>query len=499
MHYSRHFIALLNALLFSWLFFQRDVGINIFIFDAALLSSLFFFGRDKLKKNTVRLFLAGVILSSIFVSIHNTGWSIFIHHISVFLLGGALAAPELSSVASVIVAGFGNIILSIREYFQSRIPLPDPKKPWVRVWYALRISIIPLLVVILFGTLYSAASPWFKTFWGRLQTFFTDVFGELFEMISFPWLLTLLLGLAITIYILFAKSTKVITEMEDEQPDDLAEPTGFDNTKESWKRERQMALLLFGSLNLMLFGQNILDIIHVWFGFEWNGQVLKGFVHEGTWMLVISIILSAGLVLVFFRSEMNFLNNNRVLKLMAHVFIFQNVFLTASVAMRNYWYIHYYNLAFKRIGVVFFLIAVIYGLYTIYLKVEHKKTLYYLIRKNSMVVYSLLLFIGFFNWNTIIAKYNFAHADSAYVHLKFLATLSDDALPYLQQPLDKLVDVRQDQEMNYGRDKYAITPEEYAEKINERIADFVADYPNGHWLEWNYADWRAYNNLTATE
>ena len=439
----------------------------------------------------------GVFSSSFFVAFHNSSWSIFIHHVSVFLLGGALAAPELKSVASIVVSAFANLALSFKEYLQTRIPAQNPDRPWVKVLYALRISVIPLLIVILFGTLYSNASPWFKTLWARVSQFFYNIFGDLLEMISFSWLFTLILGLFITVYLLFAKSVKSIETMEDEQPDDLPEPRNFDLKSVSWKREYQMALLLFGSLNLLLLGQNILDFTHVWVGFTWDGGVLKGFVHEGTWLLIISILLSAGLVLIFFRSELNFMQNNRALKILAHVFIFQNVFLTASVAVRNYWYINYYNLAFKRIGVIFFLLAVIYGLYSVYLKVEKRKSIYYLIKKNSVVVYTLLLLIGFFNWDTIIARYNFAHADTAFVHLKFLSTLSDKSLPYLDQPLDKLIDVKQDQELNYGRDKYAMSPEDYHAKISSRILEFKQEYRKRDWLEWNFADWRAYRKLNS--
>ena len=133
-------------------------------------------------------------------------------------------------------------------------------------------------------------------------------------------------------------------------------------------------------------------------------------------------------------------------------------------------------------------------------KNRHKnkqKTVYYLMRKNSVVVYMLLLAIGFANWDTIIAKYNFAHADKAYIHLSFLSKLSDKALPYLVQPTDKLEQVKQDQDLNYGQDKYALSPKDYAERIDNRIEEFVNSYPERDWLEWNYADWHAYKLLEA--
>ena len=495
MKYSRHAIALLIALLFSWLFFQRAAGINLFVFDAALISAIFFLQKEKLQSQSVRLFLVGLLASSVFVTIHNSGWSIFIHHLSLFLLGGALAAPHLKSVASVAVAAMFNTVISVVEYVKSRAPKLDEKRPWVKALYALRISIIPILLVVLFGTLYSNASPWFNTFWNKFSTFIGTVFGDLVEMISFTWFFMFVLGLFITVYLLFANSISSVSSIEETQPDDLEKPKHGKADPVALKREYQVALLLFGSLNLMLFGQNILDFTHVWIGFEWEGAFLKQFVHEGTWLLIISILLSAALILYYFRSDLHFMENNKVLKILAYIFIFQNMFLAASVAVRNIWYIGYFNLAFKRIGVFFFLVAVVYGLYTIYTKVSRQKTIYYLLKKNSIAVYVLLLVTCFANWDTIIAKYNFAHADKAYVHLSFLSKLDDSALPYLKQPLEKLEQVKQDQDLNYGRDKYAMGPMDYEERINDRITTYQEKYRKRHWLEWNYADWRAYKLL----
>ncbi len=496
MKYSRHAIAFFIALAFSWLFFERSAGINLIIFDILLLSAVYFLQREKLKSKLVQLFLFGVFSSSVFVVVHNSNWSIFIHHFSVFLLGGALASPQLKSVVSVMTAGVTNSVLSVKEFIVSRTPSVEPKRPAFRVLHALRLSIIPLIVLVVFGTLYANASPWFNTFWDKLGTFFTSIFGDLFNMISFTWFFTLVLGLLITVYLLFAKSMQSVDEMEKDQPDDLEKITPDASIAKEIKREYQVALLLFGSLNVMLFGQNILDLVHVWVGFEWQGAYLKQFVHEGTWLLIVSIFLSAILVLYYFRNQLNFIQNNKTLKVLTYIFIAQNAFLVASVAVRNIWYISYFNLAFKRIGVFFFLIAVLYGLYSVYIKINKQKTITYLVRKNSVVMYVLLLAIGFANWDTIIAKYNFSHADSAYVHLSFLSKLSNNALPYLQQPIEKLEAVKQDQDLNYGRDKYALSPVDYAQRIDERILEFKQEYERKDWLEWNYASWHAYSLLT---
>ena len=421
------------------------------------------------------------------------------HHVSFTLLGGALAAPQLKGTINIAFAGIFNIALSIRSYFKTKRQVPKElkPKPMARVWYALRISIIPLLIVYLFGTIYSSSSPWFNTFWKNIQRALSDLFGDLFDIISFTWLFTFVFGLALAIYLLFATSNESIQKSEDDQPDDMSRKRErYRGGNLALKRELHVATLLFIALNLLILGQNILDITHVWFGFEWNGEYLKQFVHEGTYLLIFSIIISAALVIFYFRGNLNFYKNNKLLRTLALAWLAQNAILAASVAIRNMWYIQYFNLAYKRIGVFFFLVAVIYGLYTVYVKVNRQKSIYYLVRINSLAAYIILLSVGFVNWDKVIARYNFAHAQKAYMHLNFLAKLDESALPYLEHDQAFLETVQYEQDEVYGRDKYAITPAEFADKIEMKKERFLKTYPRQHWLEWNFDDWQAYAALT---
>ena len=103
------------------------------------------------------------------------------------------------------------------------------------------------------------------------------------------------------------------------------------------------------------------------------------------------------------------------------------------------------------------------------------------------------------NWDVMITRYNFAHADEAYVHLKFLAKMSDASLPDLQHSQSYLEEVTQNQEEAYGRDSYALSPEDFVKRMNTRTETFLDNYERRDWLEWNYADWRAYGKLVTSE
>lgn len=266
--------------------------------------------------------------------------------------------------------------------------------------------------------------------------------------------------------------------------------------------ELRTGVILLGVLNAMLLVANALDIRHVWFGFEFNGQYLKQFVHEGTTLLILSIVLGAGIVLWFFRANQNFLRGNAALKTLAYLWLAQNAVLAISVGVRNYWYIHHYALAYKRIGVIFFLLAVVIGLALIGAKVARRRSRHYLLRWNALSAYAILLFLAYFNWDVLIAKYNFSKADQSFVHLDYMATLSDRALPWLAHPQHELETIDQHNQAVIGSNSFSRTlympPQRYADVIAERTGRFLEAYPQRSWKSWTYADARAYRLLSGS-
>jgi hypothetical protein len=185
----------------------------------------------------------------------------------------------------------------------------------------------------------------------------------------------------------------------------------------------------------------------------------------------------------------------------------QNGVLAISAGIRNLYYIQYYSLAYKRIAIVFFLILTMYGLYSVFIKVRDTRSTFYMLRKNANAWLIVLVLSAGFNWDRIIAKYNFSRAEGSFVHLDFLADLSDSALPYLDKPLDKVVALDKQQynwfkslsssSFSRYRELY-MTPEKYALEIEFRKAVFQIQYAKKSWLEWNYAEWDTYKRLKNT-
>ncbi|MBU3743422.1 MAG: DUF4173 domain-containing protein [Sediminibacterium sp.] len=264
----------------------------------------------------------------------------------------------------------------------------------------------------------------------------------------------------------------------------------------SLTNELKAAIFLLAILNIIILILNVIDIYWVWFNFSWDGALLKQFVHEGTYLLILSIIISIIIVLYYFRGNLNFYKNNIWLKRLSYAWIMQNAILAISVGIRNYWYIYYYSLAYKRIAVIVFLILTLYGLYTVYLKVKDKKSAFYLIRSNLRFTVLILVISSLFNWDTIIARYNFSQSYRAYVHFDFLASLSYKALPYLEKPLAELstIEKRQNNTFPLTRGLY-IDAIAYKNRIEIKKTDFKKQWESKGILSWNYPEYKAYQKL----
>jgi hypothetical protein len=257
------------------------------------------------------------------------------------------------------------------------------------------------------------------------------------------------------------------------------------------KYELLSAIILLILINILLLIVNVIDINWVWFGFKYSAAFdMKQFVHEGTYLLIVSILLSMGIMLYFFRRNLNFYSKSSFIKWMTYSWIAQNMVLAISVAVRNYLYIQYWGLAYKRIGVIMFLIAVVYGLFSLYIKIRYTKTAYYLIKKNLLAVYIILLVSSLLNWDGIITKNNLVHPFKNHMETSYLLSLSDKVLPMIEKQNQVL-----DQDLKFNT--YAsFSPYSYRQYYKLRVDQFLSDYKKRSWTSWNYAEWKAYRFYT---
>jgi hypothetical protein len=507
---------LLSAILFTFLFYDQALGLNLMIYEISILLYLGYEGAIQFKNRKHLIGLLAVVLSCAMTIIHHSTLSFVIHFLIGFLYVGSLSSPEIRSIPYV----WAN---SISSFFITPGYLPgvlfNKKETEVRkksgTWKMVKFLIIPMLIIIVFIMIYSGSNPEFGAFFSWLSDWIGKTLENILKYIEPYALGVFVFGILIGGFILIRRKDQWASTKDELSSDELKRRKKTTQNRRfkplALLNEYRSAVFLFVSLNALLLLLNVMDINHVWINFKWEGQYLKEYVHQGTYLLIVSILISISLVLFYFRGNMNFLSKNKFLRKLTYVWILQNAFLAISVGLRNWYYISYYALAYKRIAVVFFLLLTLFALFTVYLKVKNVRSPYYLIRTNSFALMLILLLSSFFNWDRIIAKYNFSKAEKSFVHLNYLATLSDTALPYLDHPIEEVKEMDSDQMKSFNpyssigssssfslyRNLY-MSPEDYIEVINSRKKEFIQRWKKKSWLEWNVAEQKAFDELVKS-
>jgi hypothetical protein len=238
---------------------------------------------------------------------------------------------------------------------------------------------------------------------------------------------------------------------------------------------------------VLLLVVNIIDVNFLWLHFQYaEGKPVYKMVHEGTELLIVSIVLAMAILLFFFKGNLNFYKRNKWLKYGAYAWIIQNAMLVSSVFLRDYYYILKHGLAYKRIGVLFFLLMVLVGLLTVLLKIWNRKTNYFLFRVNAWTGIVVLVLATTIHWDEFIAGYNLKRKNTVDLDVSFLLSLSDKALPLIDT---NIVAIQKRQ-----NDLQALATNRvdcdtcFIEQLKQREKQFAEKQQQFSWLSWNYAD-----------
>ncbi|WP_432412172.1 DUF4153 domain-containing protein [Rasiella sp. SM2506] len=491
-------VVFLSASVLTVLFYKQGIGLNLLLFEVLFIGWLFFSKQLSLTNTLVKITLAGMLLTGVFTVVTYSIYVYVVHFFALFLFIGVLNFQTIRSLFSGFGAAFISLFISQIAFAQQFFSRSVGGVKVGKVLWRSRIFIIPVLIIVVFLTMYGFSNPIFGEYLGAFGDMFQNIVSFIFENLNISLVFTFLLCAAISIFLWYRIPVPSVEKHEQIATEDLQRNkirrSRFFKLS-ALKSEYKAGIFLLVTLNLLLLFLNILDIYLVWFNFEWDGETLKQFVHEGTYLLIVSILISIAVVLYFFRGNLNFYHNNKWLKYLAYAWIAQNAILAISVAIRNFWYINYFALAYKRIGVILFLLLVLYGLFTVFRKIQHTKTSFYLFQKNTLALYLILVLSSLIPWDSVIAKYNFAHADSAYLHLEYLSTLSDKALPHLTKTKETLDVTYNFQQKKYPYPYFTMTHQEYLHKIASRNAAFAKKWENKNFLSWNLVEYLAYQKL----
>ncbi len=478
------------VVLFHNLFWQQEPGLNLVLFTLAAV--VLHYVQNGFRSITKQEALFGIcyLISATSLLFVNSSVSLVVTIISFITYFGYLRLRHTS-----VLENFVNSLYGFIGWKNSIMPNPiwvaGQRRP-AGVLYT-RLAIIPILIFTFYILMFSGGNAifrgWSETVFGRFLSYF--------EEISWTYIFFFILGIIIVRWIFSTKLKTLFT---------LSPTSTLARTKRKFKtsfgvndlkHEYIVALMLFGSLNVLFAIVNFIDVKWVWFQFMVPAEFsLKEFVHDGVGYLIITLIISMGLILYFFRKNLNFYPNNKLLKTLAIVWIVQNGILAVSVVIRTVQYINFHGLASGRIGLMVFLSMVAFGLITLFIKISKKKNSAFLLRANSSFALILFALCATVNWDGLIARVNLNHKVSNEIDVNNYLNLNPQVYPVIFANLDKVEKQIRYHNNNEVRWIRFTDIEDFKSDLISRSQRYIAERAElSPFDSWSYADQKAVAEL----
>ncbi|MET2986482.1 DUF4153 domain-containing protein [Aureibaculum conchae] len=447
---NKNILLLLGSLIFSLLFFKQDVGLNFLLFSLTTITLLGLFNAKRFKNKKVLLAGFLYLIMALFVFIYNSTLSIFTAVIAFFYLLGIISEHK-SSVYIQLLNGFFSSIASGFTLYYERLSLETKavKKKTINYIYWLKMVGIPIIVLLIFVILYRSANPYFNEIINKID----------FSFINLQWVLFTIMGYFLLLNISNPIVIENVTEFDLKIGNKLIKERLKPQSDEILKQENQLGTVLIVLLNVLLVFFLITDVIYLSRLTDLNAPELSKTVHEGIYALITSIVFAIIIILYFFRSNLNFYKENKNLKVLTVLWIVLNIILILVTTYKNFIYVSFHGLTYKRIGVFVYLLLSLIGLITTFIKVYATLNFWFLCRRNVSIGFVILLISTTINWDKLITKYNTKYAHNT--DYDYLANLSDNNTFLLKNIVENAQDKPSLTAQNKIKNKY----DQYCKKL----------------------------------
>ncbi|MFA0960825.1 DUF4173 domain-containing protein [Roseivirga sp. BDSF3-8] len=415
---------LIGTMMAAGLLFEQSWGINMLLFTAGLILLWYVNRPTWLSALNARLIALASLSASAGVALGFTYYAHAAYIICVIAMAGTLCFSS-SSIPMAIGQGIWTII-------SGHLAIISDRRRWIsdsKASRVLKVSVFPAIIAGVFFLLYYAGSPAFallidnifpdegrnKFFWGCVWWGFI-LFGTFFINEFWPGML-------------WEHKQKNSLTRETHKPGKISGlSTGI-------RKEKDHALITLWILNILILMVNLTDLYFAAMDELPGGISYSEYVHQGINTLILSLVLAISLILYHFRGGLNFFNEAGIVRSLSYLWICQNILLALMAAYKNLLYVQEYGLTHKRIGVWVYIVLVIAGLITTYMKVRERHSLWRLVKINFSIAMLVLLSLSFVNWDAAIARHNLYEARRT--DFNYLFSLSDNSLPVMQNFADK--------------------------------------------------------------
>ena len=396
---KEHFIFVCSVV-FTLLFYNESVGLNLSLFGFVLLVLMYYFFRKQFIDNSYYVLTFTSVLSCIAFAWYGDFVSFVAVFLSIIMLQFKIIEPKLKLILSIPIV-FINSIASIVRIFQFSEWLPARKTNNFFIKKLIAYFLIPGIFISLFCIIYSFGSDSFSGLFFKYtldinlpQAIFVVVLGFYFSFSFWNFWVP---------EIIAENNSKLDNDFTDKTESEHVPTFSLLDLDINFERKS-------GEITLLLL--NILLIIFIgMYNYEQFFQktitsTLSAATHERVNAVVFSIIMAVGVVLFYFKGGFNFDVKAKRLKMLTKIWILLNGLLILSTIIKNAEYVLNFGLTYKRLGVFAFLILALIGLYFTFMKIYNIKTNAYLFNQMFWCFYSTLLLCSFVNWGGIITNYN---------------------------------------------------------------------------------------------
>lgn len=460
---KKYQIILASSLIFTLLFYNEAMGVNLAIFALLLTGLICYFFQDRFTERTHLILVVTSVLSCLAFAWYGDFASFLALSMSVLFLQFKTQDKELK-IVQVFPLVFLNAFATLGRVFMFSQWLPERKIHNNFTKKLVAYFIIPAIFLIVFFVAYSFGSSHFSSL---LTDYTLDI--DIVEVV--------LIGI-LGFYISFSFWNYWVPEVCYEKNEMLN--NDFNNIAEI-KNQQTFSFLDLdferksGEVTLVLLNFMLLVFI-VTYNYEQFFEVVKNpnlsaDTHERVNSVIFSIIMAVGLILFYFKGGFNFDKKAINLKKLAKIWIVLNGLLIVSTFIKNSEYIAVQGLTYKRLGVYAFLVLAIIGLVFVFLKITKQKTNAYLANQMVWYFYGTVLICSFVNWGNLITNYNISVNKCA--EPMFLSTLNfnDEARReyFSKNHLNgQLEEVKREEQIDEYQNKSFLSKALYYEFVNNK-------------------------------
>ena len=408
-------IPFISAVLFSSLFYKQGIGLNLSLFTLLTILVLMIKNKKLFQEKIIIFYTIAYFITGISVFLYKTEITIIANVIAFFTLVGSISEHKSSIYIHWINGFYTSIVAAFSLYYEKSIAeVEAEKKRTINYKYWLKLIGIPAVFLIIFINLYRNGNPKFNELILQID----------FSFINIQWILCTGLG-----YYLYYNITNPVT-VDPATAIDLSTDNALHKenipslSPKKINEENKLGIVILYVLNALIVLFLITDVLYVTELYKMTAPELSKQVHTGVNALIFSNVLAIVIILYFFRGNLNFYEKNKDIKTASFLWIFLNLVVILITAIKNLEYINSFGFTYKRIGVLFFLLATSIGLISTFIKVQKIKNLWYLVRKNTQIGFAILILSATINWDKTITYYNINYAEQ--LDFKYLNTLSNN-------------------------------------------------------------------------